>query len=511
MWGRSMPGCTMTPIESLKAVEDGLLVKDRIAQYAQTGWESIPADDIQRLKWHGIFLRNPTPGFFMMRLRIPGGQTTTTQVRTIASLATRYGNGILDVTTRQQIQLRQLTIGDIPAILDALDAVGLSSIQTGMDNVRNVMTCPVAGLAPGTPLDASALVRQLSATVLNTPAYSNLPRKINIVITGCLDNCVHAETQDIALIPAQVGEMLGYNVLVGGKLGSGGYHLARPLDVFVREPEVVEVCRAILDLYRDHGPRESRTQARLAFLIEEWGMPTFRDRIVHQVGHPLMTAGVDLRRPMESTHLGIFRQVQSGLNYAGLKIVVGRMSAKDLEALCDLTDQYGTGDLRFTPAQALIIPNIPDRKIGDFSEEPLIQTFTFNPSPLAQGLVSCVGSDYCNLAVIETKRQAVQVAQALDRLLPSTIKPLTMHWSGCPAACGNHLVADIGLLGKKIKVNGQVVEGVDIFVGGRSGPQAHLATKLLEDVPCTDLPRVLASLIPYHTREKMHRRRGKLS
>jgi ferredoxin-nitrite reductase len=177
-------------------------------------------------------------------------------------------------------------------------------------------------------------------------------------------------------------------------------------------------------------------------------------------------------------------------------------------AIATLAERYGTGDIRLSPAQTIIIPNVPDRRVGDLTEESVVRQFTYNPSPVRKGLVSCVGNDYCNLAVIETKTRAVQVAKALESKLGSEIKPITMHWSGCPAGCGNHLVADIGLLGKKVKIHGQVVEAVDVYVGGRSGPDPKPAVKLLEDVPCDKLASVLEGVVPYHTREKMHRARG---
>jgi len=196
------------------------------------------------------------------------------------------------------------------------------------------------------------------------------------------------------------------------------------------------------------------------------------------------------------------------MNYVGLKVLVGRIQHGDLAKIAALAEKYGTGEIRISPAQALIIPNVSDRKIGDLDQEPLVKQFAYNPSPVYKGLVSCVGSDYCNLAVIETKGRAVETAKALVDRLGSTLKPITMHWSGCPAGCGNHLVADVGLLGKKSKVDGKVIDAVDVYVGGRSGPDAKLAIKIMEDVPCDKLPAVLEGLVPYHARDKMHRVRG---
>ena len=502
----------MNKIEAIKLERDGLEVKEMIAHYAKTGWESIPEDDVQRLKWYGVFLRNPTPGFFMIRVRIPGGKTGSTQLRALADIAGTYGNGILDLTTRQQVQLRQIRIEDVPVVFAKMDEAGLTSAQTGMDNVRGVMTCPVAGLSVDEVLDATSIVRAVTEEILGNRDYSNLPRKFNMAVTGCPDNCVHMETQDLALVPASRddgrGKSIGYNVLAGGKLGSGGYRVATPLNIFVTEGEALEVSRVIIHIFRDHGSRENRTQARLAFLLDEWGEGQFRKEVEARVGKLLSPAGADTRKPSEKSHIGIYRQKQTGMNYVGLKVLVGRITHGDLTKISALAEKYGTGEIRISPAQALIIPNVPDRKIGDIDAEPLVKQFAYNPSPVYKGLVSCVGSDYCNLAVIETKSRAVETAKALEARLGNTLKPITMHWSGCPAACGNHLVADIGLLGKKAKVDGKVVDAVDVYVGGRSGPDPKLAVKIMEDVPCDKLPMVLEGLVPYHSREKMHRVRG---
>jgi ferredoxin-nitrite reductase len=502
----------MNKIEAIKTEHDGLEVKEMIAHYAKTGWESIPEDDVQRLKWYGVFLRNPTPGFFMIRVRIPGGKIGSYQMRALAGIAGTYGNGFLDLTTRQQIQLRQIRIEDVPAVFAKMDEAGLTSVQTGMDNVRGVMTCPVAGLSVDEVLDATQIVRAITEEILGNRDYSNLPRKFNVAVTGCPDNCVHMETQDLALVPASRddgrGKCFGYNVLAGGKLGSGGYRIATPLDIFVTEGEALAVSRAIIQIFRDHGSRENRTQARLAFLLDEWGEGRFRQEVETRVGKTLSTAGDDARKPSEKSHVGIYRQKQPGMNYVGLKVLVGRITHGDLVKISALAEKYGTGEIRISPAQALIITNVPDRKIGDIDADPLVKQFAYNPSPLYKGLVSCVGNDYCNLAVIETKGRAVETAKALEPRLGSSLKPITMHWSGCPAGCGNHLVADIGLLGKKAKVDGKVVDAVDIYVGGRSGPDPKLAVKIMEDVPCDRLPMVLEGLVPYHSREKMHRVRG---
>jgi ferredoxin-nitrite reductase len=494
----------MNKIEQLKAEKAGLDIIEEIPQFAQQGWESITEADIERLKWAGVFFRRHTPGFFMMRVRITNGITDVHQLRTLAGIAAEFGQGRLDITTRQQMQLRWLRIQDIPTVLARLTEVGLTSLQTGMDNIRNVVGCPVAGLTPSELFDASSVARHLTAMFVGDKTFSNLPRKFNVTITGCPDNCVHAETQDLALLPAtQVrggSEVHGFNVLVGGKLGSGGYRIATPLDVFVPPDAAVDLCRAIIQTFRDHGSREARNKSRLAFLIEQWGLAKFRAAVEQAVGGPLAPAAVDGRSPRSTDHVGIFRQKTRGLNYIGLSVPVGRLDSGQLLDVCLVAERYGTGEVRLTPGQNLIIPHVPDPKVGALTAEPILQVLRYDPSEIMRGLMSCTGIEFCNLAVIETKRRAVAIARQLEQRL-GVVKPLTMAWSGCPAGCGNHHVADIGLQGSKIRVDGKVVDAVTIFVGGKSGPKARLAEKIMEDVPCDRLSTVLEQLVQYYPRK----------
>jgi ferredoxin-nitrite reductase len=494
----------MNKFEQIKGEKDSLDIVKEIPTFAAHGWETIAEADFERLKWAGIFFRKHTPGFFMMRVRITNGIADVVQLRTLAGIAAEFGRGRLDITTRQQIQLRWLSIQDIPMILTRLAEVGLTSLQTGMDNIRNVVGCPVAGLTPTELFDASPVARQLTEMFVGDKAFTNLPRKFNVTITGCLDNCVHAETQDLALVPAtQVGKsgaIHGFNVLVGGKLGSGGYRIASPLDVFVPPEEAAELCRAIILTFRDHGPRAARNKARLAFLLDQWGLAEFRGEVERALGRSLSPAGDDARTQRSTDHVGIFRQHERGLNYAGLAVPVGRLDSQQLFHVCDLAEGYGTGEIRLTPGQNLIIPHVPDHKIGDLTAEPLLQTLRYDPSEIMRGLVSCTGIEFCNLAVIETKQRALDIAAVLEQQL-GAVKPVTIAWSGCPAGCGNHHVADIGLQGSKTRVDGRVVDAVSIFVGGKSGKGARLAEKIMEEVPCDHLPTVLDQLVRYYPRK----------
>src|SRR5499433_652841 len=310
----------MNKIEELKAQKDGLDVGEDIPRYARFGVEAIEEGDVDRLKWWGVFLRKQTPGFFMMRLRIPNGVASIAHLRAIAAIANRVGRGRVDLTTRQQVQLRWVRISDVPGILDQLLDVGLVTLQTGMDNIRNIIGCPAFGLTPNELVDASPAIRAFTAMFVGSKTYTNLPRKFNVVITGCRENCTHAETQDVALVPAlkSVGldEVQGFNVLVGGKNGSGGYRVASPLDVFVRPEEAAEICGAIVLLFRDHGSRDARNKVRFAFLVEEWGEAQVRDALESRIGRPLERAGRDERLPKATDHVGVFRQKEPMLSYA---------------------------------------------------------------------------------------------------------------------------------------------------------------------------------------------------
>ena len=504
----------MNKIEQIKAEKGGLEVGRDIPRYAELGVDAIEEGNLERLKWWGIFFRKHTPGHFMMRIRIPNGISSAAQLRTIGRIANRVGRGIADITTRQQIQLRWIRINDVPQILDELREVGLVTLQTGMDNIRNVVGCAVAGLTPNELFDASPVARAFTDTFVGDVAYTNLPRKFNVTITGCRENCTHAETQDVALVPATKslgGETVsGFNVLVGGKNGSGGYRIATPLDIFVPPEEAPELCSAIVLLFRDHGSREARNKVRLAFLVEEWGEAKFHDALEGRLGRPLERAGVDERGPKATDHIGVFRQKRTTLSWVGLVVPVGRIVGDQLKEVARLAEAYGTGEVRLTPDQNVIIPNVPDAKLGNLTAEPLLKVLRYDPSEIMRGLVSCTGIEFCNLAVIETKARALQIARTLETKVHHG-KPIRIHWSGCPAGCGNHTVADIGLLGVKAKVDGQAVDAVDVFVGGSSGPHAIQGIRILEGVPCDTLPETLEGLIRHLEPDKVRRQLRALS
>lgn len=488
-------------IEGYKASKggDGLRIREDLAGISERGHEAMTAAEKDLLKWVGIFFRKPTPGKFMMRIRMPNGFTNAEQLRAIAELSRRLGNSVVDITTRQQIELRGFTIDSVPEIWEKLRGVNLHSLQTGMDNVRNLNGCALAGRTPNELFDASRVLFELDRTIVGrdgNPEFTNLPRKFNVTVTGCLDNCTHNESQDIALVPARKGKRIGFNVLVGGKMGSGGFTIASPLDVFVVASEAVEVTAELTRIYRDHGPREARSKCRLAFLIEDWGVPRLREELVTRRGRELETAGADARRSQHDDHLGVHPQKQPGLMSVGLSITTGRVNPQQLDELARLADTYGGGQIRLTTGQNAILVDVPAQDVEALLAEPLLERLSPKPSPFFRGMVACTGTDFCNLALIETKSRAVELSTALEQRLGRDMDPVTIHWSGCPAGCGNHQAADIGLRGFRANIGGQLVDAVAIYAGGRTGPDATVGEQILETVPCDEaLPELVATIV----------------
>ena len=490
--------------ERLKSEKDGLAVKAELEAFARMGWENIPEDDRDhRLKWLGIFFRKRTPGQFMLRLRLPNGILTSGQMRMLGAIIHPYGEqGVADITTRQNLQLRGIPIEEMPQILGYLKEVGLTSIQSGMDNVRNITGSPLAGIDPDELIDVRGLTRKVQDMITNNgegnPSFSNLPRKFNIAICGCRDNSVHAEINDLAFVPAFKNGRLGFNVLVGGFFSARRCAEAIGLDVWVDPRDVVPLCEAVLLVYRDHGLRANRQKARLMWLIDEWGLEKFRAAVERQIGHPLLRAAekdevVWHKRDL----LGVHAQKQPGLNFVGLHVPVGRLNALEMMELARLAEVYGSGELRLTVEQNVLIPNVPDSRVASLLKEPLLKKFSPNPGPLQRGLVSCTGNQFCNFALIETKNRAVALMEELEAELeiPQTVR---IHWTGCPNSCGQPQVADIGLMGTTARKDGRVVEAVDIYMGGEVGKDAKLGECVRKGIPCEDLKPVLVELLIEH-------------
>lgn len=493
----------MNKFEEIKATRDGLDVLPDIMRYAELGWEAISDDDKARMKWYGLFYRKHTPGYFMLRVRIPNGIATADQMRVLAAVTRDFGREEMDITTRQQIQLRWFRIEHVPEIFSRLKDAGLDHRQTGMDNVRGVMGCPLAGLSLQEVVNSVPITRSLSRRLSGDKAFSNLPRKFNIAISGCTENCVPASSQDIALVPSvrqgADGPLAGFNMLVGGKMGSGGFTPAQPLDVFVRPDDAEEVCVQTIFLFRDHGARETRARARLAFLIEAWGIERFRDELEARMGRSLDRAGQDLRRAYDADHLGVTQLRQPDTYAVGLAVPVGRLHVIQVEQAARVAETFGDGTVRLTPSQNLVLTGVSGSRLGALLAEPLLTTLRHDPAPSVRGTIACTGIGLCDLALTDTKGDALNVARDLAQTLPQCGQPLSINWSGCPAGCGNHQAADIGLQGGKARIGDVVQEVYQIYVGGRSGRNARPGRELVGQVPAAHVGEVVRRLAKAHS------------
>lgn len=491
----------LNKFEKFKAEKDGLAVKTELEQFANIGWEAIDKTDRDhRLKWLGVFFRPVTPGKFMLRMRMPNGVITSQQMRVLAEIVQRYGeDGSADITTRQNLQLRGIRIEDIPDIFSRFEQVGLTSVQSGMDNVRNITGSPVAGIDADELYDTRELVQQVQDMITGkskgNPEFTNLPRKFNIAIAGCRDNSVHAEINDIAFVPAYKDDKFGFNVLVGGFFSAKRCEAAIPLHAWVEPDRVVAISRAILEVYRDNGLRANRQKSRLMWLIDELGMDKFRSEVEKQMSQTLETeAPKDEIIWEKRDHIGVYKQKQYRLNYVGLHVPVGRLYADDMFDLARLAEVYGNREIRLTVEQNAIISNVPDSRIEPFLGEPLLEKFSINPQPLTRAVVSCTGAQFCNFAMIETKSRALAMVKELEAEL-SISKPVRIHWTGCPNSCGQPQVADIGLMGTKARKDGKMVEGVDLYMGGTVGKDAKLGSCVQKGIPCEDLKPILRNLL----------------
>ncbi|KAG5023510.1 hypothetical protein AAZX31_07G196300 [Glycine max] len=507
----------ISPQEKVKLEKDPmkLFMEGGIEDLAKMSLEEIESskhtkDDIDvRLKWLGLFHRRKQHyGRFMMRLKLPNGVTTSAQTRYLASVIRKYGkDGCADVTTRQNWQIRGVVLPDVPEILKGLDEVGLTSLQSGMDNVRNPVGNPLAGIDPDEIVDTrpynNLLSQFITANSRGNPAMSNLPRKWNVCVVGSHDLFEHPHINDLAYMPANKDGRFGFNLLVGGFFSAKRCAEAIPLDAWVSADDVIPLCKAVLEAYRDLGFRGNRQKTRMMWLIDELGIEVFRSEVEKRMpGKQLERASEEelVKKKWERRdYLGVHPQKQDGLSYVGIHIPVGRVQADDMDELARLVDKYGTGELRLTVEQNIIIPNVDSNKIDALLNEPLLkERFSPEPSLLMKTLVACTGNQFCGQAIIETKERALKVTEEVERQVAVT-RPVRMHWTGCPNTCGQVQVADIGFMGCMARdENGKATEGVDIFLGGRIGSDSHLAEVYKKGVPCKNLVPIVVDILVKH-------------
>jgi ferredoxin-nitrite reductase len=500
-------------------------VREKLEEFAERGWDSIPEAErdewFSRFKFWGVFhQRSGQESYFMMRLTNCGGVLEPGQLRAIGEVARDYaqgpvenpefGNGYIDLTTRQSIQLHWLKLEDIPEIWEKLESVGVSSRSAGGDTMRNISGCPVAGKAEEY-VESRELLDEIQADIRGDDDLCNMPRKFNISVTGCRQGCAQDSINDIGLEPAHkiiAGEEVeGFNVRVGGGLGGREPREARPLDLFVRPEHAKETVRAFVELYHEEGNRQNRSKNRARFFVDEWGTDEIREELDERLSFDLERAGTDFRgqytynagKPSERgahDHVGVYDQ-KDGKQYVGLSVPVGRMPAADAIELADLASEYGSGEVRLSRRQNPLIMDVPEAAVDGLLGESLLSKYSPEPNPFVQGAMACTGTEFCSLALTETKaRMAVLLRWLGDNVdVPDDVDRIKMHFSGCTADCGQAMTADIGLQGMRARKDGEMVEAVDVGVGGGIGEEPTFIEWVRQRVPADELPGMLQNLL----------------
>jgi sulfite reductase (ferredoxin) len=489
---------------------------EEIRRFAREGFGSIPPEWIGTyFRWWGVYTQGDGAGVtggqggegraiqrFMVRIRIPNGMMSSHQLRAIANLTRLHANEIADLTVRQNIQLHWVTIESLPEVLDGLWQVGLNTTGACGDVVRNVTGCPVAGVDADEIVDASPLVLETSKLLAGNSEFYNLPRKFKISIAGCHSWCSYPEINDIGLtaIPRSVGGKpeIGFSLRVAGGLSTEPYLGAR-LNAFVRWNQVVPVVKGIAELFRDSDVlREHRERARLKFLFlrHGWTAERFLDELQDRIGFRLDPAAEE--HPPDDVyrdHVGIHGQKQHGLSYVGAVVLRGRITAEQMHAAADLAERFAGGELRATNMQNLLVVNVPTVNADSLARELGEIGLRVGGSAFSRGTVACSGTEFCKLAITETKSFSRWLVEELEERLPGFDQHLKLHVTGCPNSCGQHWIADVGIEGKKIKVNGRMVDAYYFCVGGALG--LHQATARPVGFRCvaTEVPDALERLL----------------
>ncbi len=475
--------------EETKKNDDGLNVRQRIIDvYAKRGFSSIdPADLRGRFRWYGLYTQR-RPGidggktgalepeelddeYFMLRVRIDGGQLGNGQLRALALISDRYARGTADVTDRQNIQFHWIRVEDVPAIWDILQTVGLSSTEACGDTPRVVLGCPLAGIDAGEVIDATPHIEATTARWVGDPEFSNLPRKFKSVMSGCAAQCTVHEINDVSFVGV-VGpdREPGYDLWVGGGLSTNPM-LAKRLGAFIEPDQVPEVWAGVTSVFRDYGYRRLRHRARLKFLIADWGPEKFLEVLEKEyLGYALPDGPVPPPpRDGRRDHVGVHQQ-RDGRYYVGFAPRVGRMSGTALGHVADLAARYGSGRVRTTTEQKMVILDVPEASVAELSAALDAADLPAAPSVFRRHTMACTGIEFCKLAIVETKARAGQVIAELERRLPDFTEPVTINVNGCPNSCARIQTADIGLKGSLVTgPDGTQTEGFQIHLGGSLG------------------------------------------
>ena len=503
-------------VERLKREKNAWECLEEIRSFARQGFSSIPPE------WLGTYFRSwgvytqgdgagaiggtggegrPVP-FFMVRIRIPNGLLESHQVRTIASLAEKYGRGLVDITVRQNIQLHWVTIESLPDLFQELWRCGLSTVGACGDVTRNVTGCPLAGVDAEEICDASPLAAELNRQFAGNAEFYNLPRKFKISVTGCRAWCSYPEINDVgltAVVRKRRGhDEIGFSMRVAGGL-SAEPHLARRLDAFIAWHQVVPVVRGVAEIFRDSAVlRQSREQARLKYLFLKhgWTPEAFLSELNDRIGFQL-DPGVEEHAPEDvyRDHVGIHAQKQEGYCYVGAAVLRGRMTAEQLRTVADISEKLASSQVRTTAMQNILLVNVRKERAAQVAMELETAGLRTGASPFFRGAIACTGSEFCKLAITETKGFTRWLVDEMEERLPGFDQQFKLHVTGCPNSCGQHWIADIGLEGKKIKENGQLVDAYYFSVGGGVGKDQAIARPVGYRCRAVDVPEAIERLL----------------
>jgi sulfite reductase (ferredoxin) len=488
----------LNPNEQIKKDDDGLNVRDRIInRYAHTGFSSIDGADLRgRMRWHGLYTQRK-PGidggktailephelddeYFMMRIRIDGGQLNLDQLRAIAEVSSTYARDTADITDRQNVQLHWVRIEDVPAIWERLEGVGLDTTEACGDVPRVILGSPVAGIAADEIIDGTPAIREIKRRYIGSKEFSNLPRKYKSAISGSLLLDVAHEVNDISFVGVVHPERgPGFDLWVGGGLSTNP-KLAVRLGAWVPLDEVPDVWAGVTSVFRDYGYRRLRNRARLKFLVTDWGAEKFREVLETEYLRRKLVDGPAPLPPPGGVrdHVGVHGQ-QDGRYYVGFASKVGRVSGTLLGKVADLAEEYGSGRVRTTVEQKMLILDVPPQRVDDLVAALRALDLETTPTPFRRQTMACTGIEYCKLAIVETKARGALLIDELERRLPEFDQPISINVNGCPNACARFQVADIGLKGMLVTDDaGNQVEGFQVHLGGSLGQEAGFGRKL---------------------------------
>jgi sulfite reductase (ferredoxin) len=510
-------------VERLKREKNPWECLDEIRRFAREGFPAIPPEWLGTyFRWWGVYTQGDGAGviggqggegkalpYFMLRIRIPNGFVQSRQLRAIAAITDGYARGIADLTVRQNIQLHWITIETLPEVIAALADCGLLTMGACGDVTRNITGCPLAGVDADEICDASPLALEATRTLVGNADFYNLPRKFKISITGCRVWCAYPEINDIGLtaIRREAGKSseIGFSLRIGGGLSTDP-HLAVRLNAFVQWSQVIPVVKGIAEIFRDSQQlREHRERARLKFLFLKhgWTPQDFQNELEQRIGFRLDPAVPETRpEDVYRDHVGIHPQKQAGFCYVGAAVLRGRVTPEQMRAAADLSDRFAGGELRTTNMQNLIIINVPERHAESLAKELNQVGLRVGGSPFWRGAIACSGSEFCKLAITETKSFSRWLVEELEERLPGFEQHLKLHVTGCPNSCGQHWIADLGIEGKKIKVGDRMLDAYYFCLGGALGLHQSVARPIGYRCLASDVPDAIERLLRRYLAER---------